>query len=49
MTTLGSEEHIGLFDIGYMELEGDTATDGKEEASSTESLPSMKILSVLSV
>ena len=49
VTTLGTEEHYGLVDIGYMELEGDTATGNKEEASSTESLPSMRILSVVSV
>jgi hypothetical protein len=49
VTTLGSEKHFGLVDIGYMELEGDTATSRKEEASSPESLPSMRILSVVSV
>jgi hypothetical protein len=38
-----------MVDIVYMELEGDTATGRKEEASGTESLPSLRILSVVSV
>ena len=49
VTTLGRENHFGLVDIGYMELEGDTATGRKEESSSSESLPSVRILSVVPV
>jgi hypothetical protein len=49
VTVFGSEKHFGLVDIGYMELEVDAATGRKEESSSTESLPSMRILFVLSV
>ena len=43
VTIFGSEKHSGLADIGYMELEGDTARGKKGEASSTESLPSTRI------
>jgi len=44
-----SEKHFRLVDTGYTELVGDTAIDKKEEASITESLPSMRILFVVSV
>jgi len=49
VTIFSSEKHFGLVDKGYMELESDTATGKKEEASSTESLSSMRILSVVLV
>ncbi len=49
VTIFVREKHFGLIDIGHLEMEGDTATGRKEQASGDESLPSMRLLSVVSV